>query len=140
MKTLEEYLEHKHLEEQYDFIDKEFLDYFVLEWTKNHLPINTDEHILLESKIIYDGQVEQAEIINKEFQHNKNKETIIIPVSKFKNIQNTNFNELYLHIIYTNKDEYAVYKQSDIKYDDYNNVRWNIDKKIFNFIKSVIHK
>lgn len=138
MKTLEEYLEQKHIEEsQFDYIDRDFIDYFNLEWRLNHLQIY--EELLNESKIIYDGQIEQANIIDKEFQNNKDKETIIISSDKFNNIPNVYFDKLYIHVIYTKNDEYGIYKQSDIKYDDYNEIRWNIETKQFNFIEISVY-
>jgi hypothetical protein len=62
--TLEEYLEQKRIEEsKYDFIDRDFIDYFNLEWQLNHFQIY--EELLNESKIIYDKRIEQ-ENINKD--------------------------------------------------------------------------
>lgn len=138
MITLEEYILQNNIKEsKLNFIDKEFLYYFLLEWRLNHLQFNVSENFLYESINIYDGQIEQANIIDKEFQKITNKENQTIKISKdiFKGIDNVNFNYIYIHIKYTSNDEYAVYKQSDTKYNNYNEVRWNTNDKVFNFVE-----
>lgn len=138
MQTLETYIEQKNIEEnKFDFIDKDFIDYFNLEWQLNHCQIY--EELIYESKVVYDGQIEQAEIIDDEFQKNRNNDTIIISYSKFDNIPNTFFDKIYIHTNLTKNDEYGVYKQSDAKYTDYNEIRWDIENKRFKFVEISIY-
>lgn len=140
MKTLEEYINYKnHEEAKYDFIDRDFLDFFNFEWNLKHCQIY--EELLYESKIVYDGQIEQADIINKEFQKNKkyDKSTIIISAEKFGNAQNVFFDNIYIHINIVKDDQYGVYKQFDIKYNDYNEVRWDATNKRFKFIEITLY-
>lgn len=134
MKTIDEYINQKQIiESEFDFIDQDFINYFMLAWNLNHCQIY--EELLNETKILYDGQIEQADVIDKEFQNNKNKDTIIISADKFENIKNVYFDKIYIHIFNTKNDEYGVYKQSDINYNDYNDIRWDIKNKKFRFVE-----
>lgn len=137
MKTLEEYiLSNNIIEQQYDFIDRDFIDFFNLQWCLNHSQIKEQ---IYESDIIYDGQIEQATVIDEFFQKNRDKKILIITASQFKNIENVFFDSIYLHIYHTNESEYAVYKRSDKKYNDYNEIRWDINNKRFKFIEISVY-
>lgn len=136
--TLEEYIDQKRKEEsKYDFIDRDFLNYFTLTWRFNHLPINVSEEYIEESTNLYSGQIEQANLIDSKFKNITNRENQTLKISKneFKDIANVYFDNIYIHLFFIKNDEYATYKDSDNKYNDYNEIRWNAERKTFNFIE-----
>jgi len=135
---LEEYIDQKRKEEaKYDFIDRDFLNYFTLTWRLNHLPINVSEEYIEESTNLYSGQIEQANLIDDKFKNITNRENQTLKISKkeFKDIANVYFDNIYIHLFFIKNDEYATYKDSDSKYNDYNEIRWNVKHKTFNFIE-----
>lgn len=140
MKTLEEYLDSKAIEEsKYDFIDREFIDYFNEKWAIQHAQSYDDlKYEIYESKTIYDGQEEQADVIDKEFKQRKGNDTIIIDSSKFKGIENVCFSKLHLYVKLVDKDEHGEYKYNDKKYQDYNEIRWNPVTEKFNFVEITV--
>ena len=140
MKTLEEYLDSKAIEEsKYDFIDREFIDYFNEKWAIQHAQSYDDlKYEIYESKITYDGQEEQADVIDKEFKQREGNDTIIIDSSKFNGIENVCFSKLHLYVKLVDKYEHAEYKYNDKKYQDYNEIRWNNDIEKFNFVEITV--
>ena len=94
---------------------------------------------LYESLGIFNGCKEITEYIFKKLKNNLNDTELLIDISKL-NCNNKFFKECYLHINYNSKyiEGEAGYISSD-GHEDYNEIRYDSENKIFKFIEIIIY-
>lgn len=126
MKSIEEYIKEitNHNEPEYDWLDECILRQLNIYYNFNLLTIT--ESMILESKGSFPGQSDIVNQILKEI--NTSKSTNII------NIDGEIIDKIYLHFKYKSNNKFnCEYIVDNVKYDDYNIVRWDSDKERYRF-------
>lgn len=130
MKSLEKYI----IEQNYnfDYIDKLIITECNIEYWKNSPVLMYGN--LLESLGIFNGCKEITKYIFDKLKENLGDNTIIINFPK--NVTNKFFDKCYLHVEYDKKYEAGSggYISSD-GHNDYNEIRYDSDQQIFDFIE-----
>ena len=126
MKSIEEYIKEitNHDNPEYDFLDECLLNQLNIYYNFNLLTIS--ESMIFESK---GSSPSQSDIVNKILKE--------IDISKNVNIikiDNNVINEIYLYFKNKpNTEIHCEYVVDNVKYDDYNVIRWDNDNKRYKF-------
>lgn len=135
MKTLEDFI--KKYNEDYsslDFEDNYIINDIIVKKYYENLPLFT----INESLGLFNGCKSILNYIEKNLLDFCKQEKIIINSSDISSLSDKFFNKLYLTLKKTNSDEHGEYvngQVDDNKNNDYELVKWNKDKQIFNFIE-----
>ena len=128
MKSIEEYIKEitNHDNTEYDFLDECLLNQLNIYYNFNLLTIS--ESMILESKGSFPNQ---EDIVNKIL-----KEIDISKTTNIININNKIIDKVYLHFKSTQNSKFICeYIVDNVKYDDYNIVRWDNDNKRYRFVE-----
>lgn len=126
MKSIEEYIKEitNHTDPEYDLLDECVLSQLNIYYNFNLVTIT--ESMILEYKGSFPSQSDIVNQILKEIDNSKGTNII--------NIDNKIIDKIYLHFKYIKNSKFSCkYIVDNEKYDDYNVVRWDNDKKRYRF-------
>ncbi|MCH5167553.1 MAG: hypothetical protein J1F35_06620 [Erysipelotrichales bacterium] len=130
MKSLKEYIEDYH-EIEYDFLDECVLNHCYIHYNFNYR--KASEYHIYESDGAFPGEHELVKIIKKEIEQTNDANLSIT-------IDNNIVEKISIHLKHNKENDISgSYVIDNEKYDDYNDIRWDNNKKRFIFVEINIY-